>query len=394
MRSRVSSDPRGLGPFCLATPWRACLLSLVLAACGAKTGLLVPEPYVDSGIDREDIVDAFDATDIVDVPADEAGPPPDVCVVGPIPLERRSAEVLFVIDRSGSMRFDLMGQDVGALARWDVLHDALARALPPFQSDIDMGAYFFPEDLGGALLRPCTIHRAIDVAPARNNVAPILEAFELIRPFGATPTFDALRFAGDYVTAHVSRSHQPALVLATDGGPNCNSALDPLSCVCTNTNDAGIPTCNRMAIVCLDDTRTVDEVSRLAAAGVPTYVVGIDDPLHPEYTDTLNRMAVAGGHPATGVTQFYSIRSMEALVTAFTLIQQSIARCAYLLPSRPADPSRVAVEIGGVVAPRDVTHTSGWDWTGDNMDEIALYGDACDRAARAAPRGFVLCPAR
>lgn len=383
----------------------ACLSSAL--GCGSRTGLRVADAHGDDVAADEsadafdagrDVFDAFDATDATDATdthdvIDDDSPVMDSCVVTTVALTQRSVEAMFVIDRSGSMNFDLEGRMGGVPVRWDVLRSGLAQSLPAYQSIVDMGAYFYPAQFDGSFTRPCRLATSIDVVPARNNVAAILDQFDHTSPYGATPTVDALERAGQFVLSRMTRSHRGAIVLATDGGPNCNAALNPATCQCTGTNETGMPTCNGMGYFCLDDMRAVDTVTRFASLGIPTYVIGIDDPMHPEYTDTLNRVAVAGGHPAVGATQFFSIRNVAGLVDAFNVIQQSIARCSFVLPAASRDPDLFAVQIAGVFETRDTTHTDGWDWTSGDFDEIALYGGACERAVRGTsqPGGVVRC---
>jgi hypothetical protein len=337
--------------------------------CGAKTGLRVP-----------DVVTVPDVTDVT------------MCMPGRFTLEPRSTQILFLIDRSNSMNEGLDGRpDVPRpLWRWTALRNALSTALLPFENTVEMGALFFPrEELGSlpGLESACTIMpgEGIDVEPRLRNTGSILSVLDRTDPWGGTPTYEAIRRARNYLLSHPSRGRSANIVLATDGGPNCNERLNPATCACTSVDARG-PTCSRTpsgVYNCLDDMRTLLAVDATVAGGVPVYVIGIDDPMRPDLTEVLNRLAVRGGRPNSqpGEPRYYSVRSSEALTAAFTSIQRSITQCAFVTPSRPDDPDEIEIEIDGVPVPRDETHRDGWDWTDPDFGAISFFGPSCDRAA-------------
>ncbi len=342
-------------------------LTLPLVACGSKTGLLIPDIAPDH-------IDATDSPDIV-------------CVPDRIPLSRRTADVMFLIDRSSSMRFDLAGDEVPP-SRWDVLHAALGRALPPVSSTLALGAAFFPQvvmDPNNAT-EACSTLSNVDITPARNNADRILSVFDQTRPGGGTPTFEGLRTVRNWFAGQPATRDPRYVVLATDGGPNCNGSLDPFSCVCTSVDPAThSPTCadnGGFAENCLDDRRTLTEMMRLVVDGVPVFVIGIDDPSRPELIDVLNRMAVVGGRPnMTGATRYYSVRNPADLDTAFQNIERTIAQCTFVTTRAPASFDSIHLLLDGTELPRDTTHTNGWDVTDRGEGEISIFGTECDRIA-------------
>ena len=76
--------------------------------------------------------------------------------------------------------------------------------------------------------------------------------------------------AGLVVTANSAR----ALVLATDGASDCNTALNASTCRCVGGGSGAGRGCGS-GDRCLDDTRTVKVISSYETKGLPTYVVGI-----------------------------------------------------------------------------------------------------------------------
>ena len=366
----------------------AWLAAFAIAGCGAKTGLLI-RTY-DGGMDAIAIPDG--ATDAPDTSPDAA---PLTCVPGHFTLVRGTTEVMFVIDRSGSMALNLDGS-MDPPRRWDVLHDALAVTLPPFESSIEMGAYAFPRRFDGSMARSCDVTRTIDVATAPRNANGVLSILTTTDPWGATPTAAAIMQAGSVLAPRASLDHSVAIVLSTDGGPNCNVALDVTTCECTFVDPMGHQTCNGVPSNCLDDVRATSAVAALAAQGIATFVIGLDGDSEIAERRALQEMALAGGRPNTraGEPAYYSARRPEQVALALDTIERSIARCTLRSPSRPDDPNAITVSLEGIEIPRDATHADGWDWTDMSFAQMAFFGPACERVAGATddPEVTVSCP--
>jgi hypothetical protein len=359
--------------------WRTLTATLLAVACaggcGAKTGLLVPD--VISPPDVADVIDAPDVPDVPDVPRR--------CVSGNFDLVGRESEVLLVLDRSGSMN-----QRLGGMSRWQLLRNALAATLPRFEDRINVGALFFPEDGAASRTAACAIANvpSVDVIPSFRATPRVLSVLDNSGTGGGTPTAAALQRAYTYFVRNPSRLRARYLLLATDGAPNCNPDLDGSTCRCTGGGSCRTSDPTR----CLDDVRTVDIVRQIAnnpVAPMATYVIGIANDDETVFASTLTAMAVAGGRPkrlADGRATYYDVREPDDLATALNAVQNAVARCTFLAPSRPREGTTITILVNGVAAVRDETRANGWDWTDRALGEITLFGPACPADASLSTR--------
>ena len=326
---------------------RASLLIALSIGCGARTSLPIPE------------------VDDASVPEDTK---PVGCTPGRVTLERATPSVMMVLDRSGSM-----GRGFGGVAtRWDILIRALDGALPPVDATMQLGALIYPTIGGGG--QNCAAPGAPELLPALGNVSALLTLMRSTEPNGGTPTAVALDTASKALLAKRAATTARAMVLATDGAPVCNSALDPRSCRC------GSPTmsCRGRPELCLDDARTVSTLAATTAKGVPTYVIGIAASESGGFPDVLDAMAVAGGRPkTTGAHRYYGADSEKELDEALVAIRDQVGACTYLTLSVPDAAGELTLLINGAEVPFDPIN--GWSWADRTNGEIVLVGAACAR---------------
>jgi hypothetical protein len=339
---------------------------LAVMSCGARTGLLVDDFSGGSGTGVGDAALDADA-DAVAV----------ACTPGHFGLTKAIPAVSFVIDRSRSMgtRFS------GARSRWEVLTDALATTLPPIDATMDLGALIFPAVATGD--QSCSVAGTPDLPLALNNVGPLVALMRANVPNGGTPTAPALENAATALLSFRAASSARAMVLATDGAPNCNSALDGRTCRCVSGR------CGNNPDQCLDDVRTVETITRHATQGLPTYVIGIEDSAG-EFSDVLDAMANAGGRPrASGAHRYYAATSAAELDDALVTIRNQVGGCVFLSVSVPSADGSISVTANGAIVPFDPTGKNGWSWANRANGEIVLSGDAC-AAVTAADGGATL----
>jgi hypothetical protein len=283
--------------------------------------------------------------------------------------------VMFVIDRSGSMTEDLDGRaDAGVRqTRWSVLESSLRSVLPPLDQKIAMGALMYPIQADS-----CSAPTVVDLSPLQGNANRLLGLFTSTRPVGGTPTADAIALAAQHLRTLRTANSARALILATDGAPNCNAGLNDNTCTCTSIPMFS-PNCDDPTH-CLDDSRTISGIRTLAAQSLPTYVIGLGSQLN-QWSNTLDQMAVAGGVPRMGVgPRYYSITNQLELTDAFNRITAQLTKCTFLLNGLGPNDTFV-LQVGNVDVPEG---PDGWQWLDRANGELALRGMACDSAAGGA----------
>ncbi len=267
---------------------------------------------------------------------------------------------------------------------------------------LEIGAKFYPRAFDARPRGPaeaCSVDMGVDLAPARGNVAPLLTFFSGTQPEGGTPTAVALGEVRAYIEAHRDPGVLRFVILATDGGPNCNpdTGVPYDACLCTGvptdcTTDPSFGPYN-----CIDEMNAESEMGRLFSGdGVPVYVIGIDDPTRPDLADVLDRMATAGGRPreVPGERRFYSVRRPDDLRGALTAITESISRCVFTLSPAPGGNGDIELSVDGRPVTRDPMHHEGWDFSTPTHTELSIFGSVCDDITRAGSTvtAQVLCP--
>lgn len=289
------------------------------------------------------------------------------CEAGTFSLARASPSAMLVLDRSGSM-----ANAFGAGTRWSTLAQTLAATLPQVASDLELGAYLFPAGAGNA---QCTVPGGAALLPATGQSARLVALLEQTSPGGATPTADAVNAAAIALDTYATQGKSLALVLATDGAPNCNPSLDVASCSCPAQSCTS-------ALQCLDDARSEARVAAWTAQGIPTWVIGIatDD----TSTSVLDALAKAGGRPSGGAHDYYSASSTVELTEALNTIQSQLRSCAFTTPSVPSSSGTIAITLDGATVPFDASGADGWEWSAIDRGELVLRGSWCTRAEQSA----------
>jgi hypothetical protein len=312
--------------------------------------------------------------------------------------EPPEVSILVVVDKSSSMTETPSGFTDD---KWTALGAALSAALDATSDSVAFGLDFYPfgDDRDpmapvDTCEMPSTSDILIPIGPSMTTVPLIQDALGDYDPAGGTPTAAALARALEYFTNGngASLEGDRYVLLATDGGPNCNAALDCEVDTCTLNMDGrncGGQNCCDPALdpqgpaSCLDEDDTVAAVEALADAGIRTFVVGI--PGTAAYGSTLDAMAVAGlSENPDAPPSYYRVDAAggtEGLAEVLTGITRGVIRsCRLQLTSTPTDPDYeglINVEIDG----QDVPQMGDDGWEVDRSTTpptIVLKGATCE----------------
>lgn len=321
--------------------------------------------------------------------------------------------VLLVIDKSGSMTDQPSGFNTD---KWSAVKSALSSVLSNVNERVHVGLLLYPfstgrtiplDDCGGDC---CTVPDGeaavlVDIASGSESAPAINTQLAATSPGGGTPTAAALARAYEYFQTGAGAALEGSryVLLATDGGPNCNGALSCEEDACTPNLDGdcdGANCCENAGEFCLDATSVTNEITKLSDAGIPTFVVGI--PGTEEYRDYLDDFAVAGGVPRTGGSRdYYAVsadQGVQGLVDVFTDITTDLVRsCEIELTEKP--PSLMSVNVAvdcTVVSQANAPDGSGWEFDQEpEPTKVILHGPVCENLqANGATRVDVVygCP--
>jgi hypothetical protein len=329
------------------------------------------------------------------------------------------SNVYFLLDRSGSM-----SDTVDGVEKYDAVAKAAVALVRDLGARINVGGAVFPGpptiDAGKVVDDTCPVGQEVFgttrgdwPSAARCGYGPVTRAFSgaiSVRPYGGTPTASTLAAIAPKLTA-LADGRKTYLVLATDGGPNCNfDAMCGQSSCIPNIENASV--CNPNANCCapgaiagpgscLDGAATVAQIAALHDQGVSTYVIGI--PGSAPYASLLDEMATAGGTARAVTPKYYDVPNLSELSQVLASIATNVVlTCNFVLEQPPEAPGQVNVYLDRQQVLYDADN--GWTWRsvaagadsgaddGGSVEEAAagpapaqdfthldLHGTACDR---------------
>jgi hypothetical protein len=286
------------------------------------------------------------------------------CATKTASLTKQPADVLLVLDKSGSMTSAIdstnncgpsgagASPDAGGCQeRWGTMVSGLNAVLSGASGDVNWGLQLFNID------GTCGVAATPEVPIALGSAATVQQTIAGVTPNGNTPTQAAVKAATAYLQT-LTDTNGKYILLATDGEPNCLTTGGKGGRGGGGSGSSDVP-------------GTVAAITAAAALGYKVYVIGVG----PE-TGNLDNFALAGG-----TDHYYPALSPQDLNAALATIVGTVASCTFSLGKAPADPTNVAVQFNGdssLRAPHDTTHANGWDYTSSSDTTIQLYGSWCD----------------
>lgn len=277
--------------------------------------------------------------------------------------------IYFVIDRSGSMAE--LDPDTGE-TRLSRVQEAASDMVTSLGSLVRVGAAMYPDT---SVTEDCVTGEQV-FEPQVGAGSAFADAIDL-DPFGGTPTAATLEAIAPIVAEFAGPR---AVILATDGAPNCNEAAScgPSECMvnifgqCPSGNccepPAGTP------LNCVDRAPSILAVKALADAGTDVYVIGI--PGTELFAGVLNQMAAVGGAAQENAeTSYYKVDDLDALAGLFKEIAGNLVSCSFTLGDAPETQGMTNVYFDEVVVPQDAQN--GWVWV--DGDTIEIVGSACEQ---------------
>ncbi|MCA9693047.1 MAG: VWA domain-containing protein [Nannocystaceae bacterium] len=286
---------------------------------------------------------------------------PMPCQVEVTKTEPKPSNVLFVLDKSGSMSMELWDHDddvdTEPISRWTSLHSVVSFIVNEFDDTINFGAKLFPKFDAGSYIDQgaCDVDPGVEVPIASMNADAVLAGIpdEEYAVLGGTPVYTGLSEAFAYMVEDTNPDSTRAVVLVADGEISCNES-------------------DFEAVMAINIAHEDHDIS--------TYVVGID--AKGVATEQLNLYAEAGGKPnPMGINgaQFYQTFDQVQLHEAIQSIVFDTIGCVVPVDPIPDYPELFEVWIDDVlVGEVGSCGQDGWMWTKPDHSELALCGSFCD----------------
>lgn len=293
-----------------------------------------------------------------------------------VPLFGEAPNMYFVLDRSGSMAEG---------NKWAQVRGVVAEIVRTLGPRANFGATVFPGE-GQSSCAPARQILPISPGDPRGSgdgptTTKLLQG-TINAPNGGTPTAQALRAVLETLRTAKGKTF---VILATDGGPNCNAAASCGADQCQPNIDGAAgcsptgPSCCEPPEFarenCLDSGPTASAVAALKAFGIPVYVIGL--PGTSTYAALLDQLAVSGGTAQAGSPKYYKVDTAgeSALLAALKKIAARIvATCEFKLKEAPASANLVNVYLDEKVVPKDPIN--GWKIDGAT---VTLIGQSCEK---------------
>jgi hypothetical protein len=335
---------------------------------GAPDGDAGLDSGTDGGADTDSDADTDADTD-TDTDADGDGDGGDGCDESTLDIEGVDVDMLVVLDRSNSM----CNQGL-----WSTMTDAVVDVTEQMDQQVNFGLMVFPSIScsNSPISNQCAaagINVSFDAADPVGDIADLLGPSD-VGCCGGTPTAAALDAASGYFGS-LSDDKPKYVLLATDGAPACNPALDGATCDCI-TDPPNCDDAPNLNLNCLDDDEAYSSAADLYNGGNPVYVIGVGDSI--DWNTVMDGIADAGG-----TTGYYPAEDSSDLVAALQTIVGDIITCEFdidwtTLPEEASeDQSLVNFYGDGEIIEYDEGCADGTGWTWVDDDTVLFCDESC-----------------
>ncbi len=289
----------------------------------------------------------------------------------------------FVMDASGSMSEIASGQQ----SRYQLLEAAAVDLVSKLGGTVRVGAAVFPKQSTNK--DTCAAGTEV-MAPAHGGAATTaaFKAAIAVGQSGGTPTAATLEgLAPKFANAAKDPEGIEAVLLVTDGGPNCDLTATCSASECipnidglcpVNVANCCDPASGGTGGNCLDKVATLQAIQHVVKGGAKLYVIGLA--VGSAYEGTLEQMALLGGGAQATAPFYYRVDDLQKLEDTFRTIVSGLVSCDYKLLDPPTEQDLTNVYLDGTLLLQDPQN--GWVWMGN--DEIVLVGDACAKLKSGA----------
>jgi hypothetical protein len=358
-------------------------MALAASAAACQDSERPPRLAGEAGADAGSMFDAGQPCPTTPTPFD--------CGNTTIPIELVRQNLYFVLDRSGSMG-ELL--DDGSYDKYAAARLAINEMLGRIGQRVHYGAAVFPgsitDSVGCSAGSEVFSTRQGDPLGSSCDGGSGTTLLALQSSLGRFSTYAGTPIAPTLAALAADLRGLPgktSLILATDGAPNCNpeARCGPSECMLNLEHasldgracDESFNCCDPSNLSvgpysCVDRAASEREVMNLAAAGIPTYVIGM--PGSELYASVLEVLAIAGGTARAGVPAYYAARDTAELSAILGEIGATVTvSCSIELADAPGDPDLVNVYFDSRLVLGDPV--DGWVWTGARA--LELVGAAC-----------------
>lgn len=247
----------------------------------------------------------------------------EVCEVEEVPAKIQAANVMLVLDKSGSMSQNRWRDHNVDRTRWESLYKTVEFMVGQFNNSVRFGMKLFPAKDATATDAACKMDPGVDVPIGDANGAAIMAALPKASDVvqGGTPAVSGHASAVEYLksVAAGGDTRRRIIILVMDGRvADCNEKHMDL----------------------------VNTATKARKEGISTFVVGIDvDPKTPEGFDLHGDLKVLASEG--GTETYYDSSDPQRLRTAMEEIVSKISDCRVPLGKLPLQPGWATVEVGG-----------------------------------------------